>query len=79
MSNDEPFTKMAERISHNADAKFGGACVFIPPNGGKTIEILVLDTSENEAQFWDSIINRVRDALAETTRLQQQGPAFGRR
>jgi len=39
-SNADYFRKMADRIDHNKDAGFGGACVFIPPQGmGEPIEI----------------------------------------
>jgi len=68
---------MAERITHNADAKFGGACVLVPPGTGKPVELLVLDAAEDEGQFWATILTRIQMAMDEKNRLTQQARTFG--
>ena len=75
----EPFTKMAERIDHNADAKFGGACVLVPPGGGKALELLMLDTAEDEGQFWATILTRIQTAIAEADQKKLANRGFGAR
>lgn len=77
-SNSARFRKMAERIDHNKDAGFGGACVFVPPQGmGDPIEILILDTGSEAAQFYAAVATRLQLAL---DKLQNQNQsAFGRR
>ncbi len=79
MSIADPFTKMAERIVHNEDAKFGGACVLVPPGGGKAVELLVLDAAEDEGQFWATIMTRIQMAITENDARKQQGRTFGMR
>ena len=79
MSNADPFTKMAERIEHNEDAKFGGACVLVPPGGGKALELLMLDTAEDEGQFWGTILTRIQNAIQENDQKKLANQAFGRR
>ena len=75
----EPFTKMAERIQHNEDAHFGGACVLVPPGGGKALELLMLDAAEDEGQFWATILTRIQVAITENDVRKQQGRTFGMR
>lgn len=71
---------MAERIDHNKDAGFGGACVFVPPQGmGDPIEILILDTGSEVAQFYSAVASRIERAM-ETLRQQNQAASvYGRR
>ena len=78
MSNDEQFTRMADRIKHNADATFGGACVIVPPGDGKPIELLLLDATGDEAQFYATIMTRLQMAVSEIEARKRQGLAFGR-
>ena len=60
-ANAERFTKMAARITHNQDATFGGAAVIMPPaNGGEPIELLILDSKSDPAQFWGAILSRAQ-------------------
>jgi hypothetical protein len=73
----EPFTRMAERIAHNADATFGGACVLVPPGGGKSLELLMLDTAEDEGQFWATILTRIQVAINENDQKKQVNRTFG--
>jgi hypothetical protein len=77
MGNADPFTKMAERIQHNEDATFGGACVLVPPGGGKALELLMLDTAEDEGQFWATILTRIQVAINENDQRKLQARNFG--
>lgn len=69
----ERFEAMAARIRHNADAKFGGACVIIPPEGGgEPIEVLLLDSSGNIAQFWSAVVSRSQSTMEELKMTQDR-------
>lgn len=58
------FHKMGDRISHNVGvAQFGGAAVIIPPGGGEPIEVLILDSQGDVAQFWGTIKGRIAMVL----------------
>ena len=79
-SNSERFRKMAERIDHNKDAGFGGACVFVPPQGmGDPIEILILDTGSEAAQFYSTVATRIQLTLDKLQNQNQASSVFGRR
>lgn len=67
--------KMADRIVHNAETStFGGAVVIIPPDqGGDPIEILILDSQGDSAQFWGTVTHRVKAAIDQLDALQKQG------
>ena len=72
------FRQMAERIDHNSpphlDAAFGGAAVIIPPNqGGKPVELLILDASSDPAQFWATVITRINMVVSELDAQARQG------
>lgn len=77
-SNAEPFTKMAQRIEHNSDAKFGGAVVIVPPVG-EQIELLMLDEAADAAQFWGTLKTRIQFALDKLEEQQRTAQGFGRR
>ena len=70
---------MAERIQHNADAHFGGACVLVPPGGGKALEILMLDAAEDEGQFWATILTRIQTAIHDSDQKKKTGMSYGMR
>ena len=72
------FDKMAERIRHNKDATFGGACVIIPPTGGASIEVLMLDSASDLAQFYSTIATRLQIALDQLKDQEATRRAFGR-
>jgi hypothetical protein len=73
-SNSERFRKMADRIEHNADAGFGGACVFVPPSGGgEPIEILMIDNGANPAQFYSTVATRIQLTLDQINNPQPFG------
>jgi len=79
-SNADYFRKMADRIDHNKDAGFGGACVFIPPQGmGEPIEILILDTGSEAAQFYSTVATRLQIALEKLQSQNQMAGTYGRR
>ena len=79
-SNSERFRTMAERIDHNKDAGFGGACVFVPPQGmGDPIEILILDTGSEAAQFYSTVATRLQLALDKMQSQNQASGIYGRR
>lgn len=85
LPNQEPpdfssaFDKMAERIRHNKDAAFGGACVIIPPTGGAPLEVLILDSTSDLAQFYSTIATRLQIALETLKEQNAAASAFGRR
>ena len=78
MSNSDPFTKMAARIEHNADAKFGGACVLVPPFGDP-IELVMFDETADAGQFWGTLKTRIDLALGKLEEAQRLAGGFGRR
>lgn len=80
MSNSEPFIKMAAAITLNKDeVKFGGACVLVPPGGGKALELLMLDAAEDEGQFWATILTRIQTAIHDSDQKKMQARSFGAR
>lgn len=73
----ERFHQMGQRITHNADAAhFGGAAVIIPPGGGEPIEVLILDSQGDVAQFWGTIKGRIAMVLQNLDDQAKMG--FGR-
>jgi hypothetical protein len=79
VDNSLPFQVMTQRIIHNADAKFGGACVLVPPGGGKALELLMLDAAEDEGQFWATILTRIQTAIHDSDQKKLQARGFGAR
>lgn len=72
---DAPFSKMAERIAHNAGSTFGGAFVIVPPGlDAVPVEILFLDPNPNPAQFWGTIQAKAQMALADLEERQRRLP-----
>ena len=70
---------MADRLDHNADAQFGGCAVIIPPpGGGDPIELLMLDSRGDPAQFWATIQTRIQIVL-EGLKERQNKPFQGMR
>lgn len=79
-ANALPFTRMAERIAHNADATFGGAVVIIPPGTqGEPIELLMLDKQGDPAQFWSTILTRIQVVMDGLRDKERSMAGFGRR
>ena len=78
--NDEPFSKMSERVKHNTDSKFGGAAVIVPPTGaGDAIELLLLDAQGDQAQFWSTILTRIQVIMQNLQEKERVASTFGRR
>lgn len=74
--NAASFHKMGERITHNAEvSQFGGAAVIIPPGGGEPIEVLILDSQGDVAQFWGTIQTRIQLVLQQLQ--DQRAMGFG--
>ncbi len=74
------FRRMADRIDHNADAVFAGAAVIVPPaEGGETVEILILDSSQSAVQFWGTLGAKCKIALEELDNKSRNTQAFGSR
>jgi hypothetical protein len=69
--------RMADRIEHNKDASFGGACVIVLPQG-EAIEFVTLDAQPDEAQFISTIATRLQLIQTEMAVRQRTGKAFGR-
>ena len=79
-SSSERFRKMADRIDHNKDAGFGGACVLVPPAGsGEPIEVLILDNDANAAQFYSAVSSRIEITLNQIRDSAAMNQGFGRR
>lgn len=73
-----PFTRMADRLNHNADDPFGGCFVIIPPrDGGDAIETLILDGQQDPAQFWIMLKTKCDMQIARLDERSRAGQAFG--
>jgi hypothetical protein len=76
----DKFRQMADRIDHNAQSGFGGACVLVlPDQNRRTIEILVLDSTADVGQFLGAVSARIKLVAEELDAAQKQNQAFGRR
>jgi hypothetical protein len=74
------FRQMADRIDHNKDAGFGGACVIIPPVGvGEPLEMLALDNRADAAQFFSNIVTRLNRMIEDSAAKDALAQGFGRR
>lgn len=59
------FSDMAKRMEHNAESKFGGSFVIVPPEGaGDPMEALILDTTGDPAQFLMLLQAKITHALS---------------
>ncbi len=77
-SPDAAFTLMADRITHNAGAEFGGAAVIFPPGQGKPIELLMLGPGD-AAQFLSTVMTRIQLLMKESDEEQRRLQGFGMR
>ena len=74
------FARMAERVLHNQDSVFGGAVVIVPPkNAGEQIELLMLDSAGDPAQFWSTIQTRIAIVMDKLKDQERNVNAFGGR
>jgi len=80
MVDSSAFTKMAEAIERNKDTMFGGAFVVMPPGAeALSVETLILDSKQDEAQFWNMLMTKCQIMLAEIDQKQRTAATFGRR
>jgi hypothetical protein len=75
----EPFRQMADRITHNIGATFGGACVIVPPGETTPIEMYVLDSAQDPGQFWSTLKTRIEMAILEIDTKKRMEMGYGRR
>ena len=73
------FTRMAQRIAHNADAPFGGAVVIVPPSGANVIDYVTFDSQQNEAQFWSGVLGLIQNVIQDIRERERVAQGFGRR
>ena len=76
--NAAPFRAMADRITTNAVADFGGAVVIMPPGDEKPVEILLLRNEQNPGMFWALVKTQAEISLSELAAKEQQA-TWGRR
>jgi hypothetical protein len=67
------FSRMADKIRHNAENGFAGAFVIVPPGDGPAIEVLILEPASNEAVIWGQIKARIEMRLADIEDAQRRG------
>lgn len=80
MADPSAFTQMAEAIERNKDATFGGAFVVMPPGPeAVSVETLILDSKQDEAQFWNMLMTKCQMMLAEIDQRQRTAAVFGKR
>jgi hypothetical protein len=73
------FRDMADAIDRNAEAGFGGAFVIVAPEGGgAAIETLILDSSQDMALFWNSVITKAQIMLTVAEKNQRGQSGFNR-
>lgn len=74
----KPFHEMARAIEHNAGQGFGGAVVIVPPQGGgEPIELLMLDSKGDVAQFFSTIQTRIQLLLQDLQDKSRISGGFG--
>ena len=72
--------ELADRISQNDGASFGGAFLVAPPEGGGDIlSTLIIDSRVDPAQFFALLKTKCEMALNELLDQQRNQTAFGRR
>ena len=72
------FDRMAAQIRLNADAKFGGAFLLVPPESTEEqCQSLLLLNMEQPGIFWSAIKTIAEFAIQETDRMNR-AQGFGR-
>lgn len=74
----QPFRKMADAIDHNKGSTFGGAAVIIPPGDGEIIEVLLLDSQGDVAQFLATVGQRLKNIAQKLDDDARRLGGFGR-
>lgn len=70
--------RMADHLDRNKEASFGGCAVIVPPSTNETIEVLILDSSGDAAQFLSTILTRIQTIQVEMAATVKRQAAFGR-
>lgn len=70
--------EMADRMEKNQDGDFGGCFVIIPPQGGDVLKTLILDSTEDPAQFWALVKTKAQMAEDYFRDLERQQSGFRR-
>lgn len=63
---------MADKIDLNDIASFGGAFVVVSPGGSANVETLIIDPTQNAAQFWGILMTRAQLALQQIQDEERQ-------
>lgn len=73
--------RMADHVDRNKEANsFGGLAVIIPPeNGGEPIELLILDSQADIAQFYSTLQSRITIRVLNLDETRKRQQAFGGR
>lgn len=71
--------KMADHLDRNKESPFGGCAVIIPPSFPETIELLILDSKGDAAQFLATVATRIQNMVTELAVMAKQQQAFGQR
>lgn len=72
----QAFDAMAKQIRLNADAKFGGAFLLVPPADGEIVSSLMLN-HEEPGIFW-SAIQTLAQLAVQAIETAQRRSGFGR-
>lgn len=69
--------RMADHLDRNKEASFGGCAVIVPPSTNETIEVLILDSSGDAAQFLSTILTRIQTIQVEMAATAKRQATFG--
>lgn len=72
------FHAMGYRIEANDKESFGGAYVILPPGNRPPIEVLVLDSQQDAAQFFMLLQAKIKTALDQIEADERKSMVFGR-
>lgn len=71
-SASKPFQAMADLIEHNKGRSFGGAFVVVDSDGN-SVETLMMDGSQDLAQFWGLLSAKCKMKIDEIEAQRAQG------
>lgn len=69
---------MADRLILNGPNGFGGCFVIIPPDGAESITTLILDSKQDQAQFFAILKTKAEMALQALDEQARQAGGFRR-
>lgn len=70
--------RMADHLDRNKDVDFGGCAVIVPPSTNETIEVLILDSKGDAAQFLSTILTRIQNIQVDMQVVAKRQQTFGR-